>query len=157
MVAIEVAEEISCEDVFLGALGQDLALFEEEDVAKVGGDFFGMVGDEDDGRGGFQLTDVVEVLEETLSSQQVQADGGFIQDEELRAFHETAGDEEELALALREAGVGAADQVGTIDTGQHVNGLIELLLTILPVEDGGLVFAGQDDLLGQEVCGKALG
>ena len=67
MVAIEVAEEISCEDVFLGALGQDLALFEEEDVAKVGGDFFGMVGDEDDGRGSFQLADVVEVLEEALS------------------------------------------------------------------------------------------
>ena len=67
MVAIEVAEELGCEDVFLGTLGQDLALFEEEDVAKVGGDFFGMVGDEDDGRGGFQLTDVVEVLEETLS------------------------------------------------------------------------------------------
>ena len=67
MVAIEVAEEISCEDVFLGALGQDLALFEEEDVAKVGGDFFGMVGDEDDGWSGIQLADVVEVLEETLS------------------------------------------------------------------------------------------
>ena len=67
MVAIEVAEEVGCEDVFLGALGQDLAFLEEEDVAKVGGDFFGMVGDENNGRCSFQLTDVVEVLEEALS------------------------------------------------------------------------------------------
>ena len=67
LVAIEVAEEVGCEDVFLGTLGQDLALFEEEDMAKVGGDFFGMVGDEDDGGSGIQLADVVEVLEETLS------------------------------------------------------------------------------------------
>ena len=58
---------------------------------------------------------------------------------------------------MREAGIGAADQVGTVDTGQHVDGLIELLLPVLTVEDGGLVFAGQDDLFGQEVCGKALG
>ena len=70
MVAIEVAEEVGCEDVFLGTLGQDLALFEEEDVAKVGGDFFGNregLLPKKSGRGGFQLTDVVEVLEETLS------------------------------------------------------------------------------------------
>ena len=67
MVAIEVAQEVGCEDVFLGALGQDLALFEEEDVAKVGGDFLGMMGDLDDGRSGLQLADVVEVLEEALS------------------------------------------------------------------------------------------
>ena len=69
LVAIEVSEEVGCEDVFLGALGQDLALFEEEDMAKVGGDFFGMVGHENNGRGSFQLADVVEVLEETFSGQ----------------------------------------------------------------------------------------
>ena len=55
------------DDVLDAGMKATFAFFEEEDVAKVGGDFFGMVGDEDDGRGSFQLADVVEVLEETFS------------------------------------------------------------------------------------------
>ena len=83
-----------------GAGGVDAAGAEEEGVGEKGDDFLDVVGDEDEGRRALFRAEAGEEAEEVFAGEGIEAGAGFVEDEEGRAGHEGAGDEDALALAL---------------------------------------------------------
>ncbi len=86
------------------------------------GDFFDVVGDENDAGAAPAAGKRFDGGEETLPREGIEAGARFVKNEEARAGDEGAGDEHALALALREMGPRARGEVGDIEGGQESAG-----------------------------------
>ncbi len=84
--------------------GDDAAGAQHEGMREGRGDFFDVVGHEDEGGAAAAAREFFEEAEEFFPRDRIEPGAGFVENEELRASHEGTGDEHALALALREVG-----------------------------------------------------
>ena len=105
------------EDAFVCPGGEEAAGVEEEGVGEEGDDFLDVVGDEDEGGGAAFRAEALEEGEEVFAGEGIEAGAGFVEDEEGRARHECAGDEDALAFALGEDAPGSVGEVFRLDLG----------------------------------------
>jgi len=144
------------EDAFVCAGGEEAAGAEEEGVGEKGDDFFDVMGDEEEGGGAAFRAEAVEEGEEVFAGEGIEAGARFVEDEEGRAGHEGAGDEDALAFALGEDAPGTLGEIFRLDLdkeaegGSAVNGE-----GAAPVGDHG-VATGDDGGEGGFVVGDAL-
>ncbi len=105
-------------------------------MGEVGGDFFHVMGGEEDGGGVGQGGGAADGLKDEFAAGQIEAGAGFVEDEKAGPGGKSPRDEDALAFSRREHGVGAV-QEGARKT------------------DGFDDFAGDGDFLGGRVVEKA--
>src|SRR5690606_37995393 len=127
--------------------GLDLPAPHEQRVAEAGRDLLDVVGDEDDDRGAAVPGELGERRHELLPAAEVEAGGGFVEEEQLRVGHERAGDLHPLALALAQRAELAVGEVVHGAGGEQVAGPGEVVLVIaLPPPAGDAVGGREDDV-----------
>ena len=83
------------------------------------GDFFDMMGDEDQSGSGWIGAEALEEKEEFFAGHRIESCAGFVEDEELGFGHERASDEDALAFALAKDGPFAVGEVLGLDKPEH--------------------------------------
>ena len=114
------------------AVGDDGAV-EADDAGEVNGDGVDFVGGEDDGDAG--VVEVVEEVHYVVAGFDVDAGGGFVQQEEFGAADEGAGEEDALLLAAGELSDVAFGQAGDAQSLHHILGEFAFLFAE-PGEEG---------------------
>lgn len=92
------------EDVRARAGGDDAAGPQHQGVGEGRGDFFDVVGHEDEGGAAAAARERFEKTQEFFPRDRIEPGAGFVENEELRASYECTGDEHTLTFALREVG-----------------------------------------------------
>ncbi len=108
------------EDVCLGPVEEDSAIFEEDDAVDFGDDVVEVVGDEKDADAG--LGEVAKLLADFAEGWEVEAGGGFVEEEGVGVVNEGAGDEEAAGFAGREFVEPAVGQVSDFEAGHGLGG-----------------------------------
>lgn len=124
-----------------------------EGVGESGGDFLDVMGDEDEGGATGCPAQVFDELKKVFAGDRVKSGAGFVEDEELGAGHEGAGDEDPLPFALGEHGPGASGKVKTTDAAKEGGGGAAIGTPEWPPEIDHGAAAGGDG----EECGFVLG
>jgi len=112
----EVAEARSCQEVDLGAVGYDAAIFHHEDAVDLGGDVGDVVGDEEDA--GSLLGESAEQVAEFGLGSEIEGVGWLVEEEHLRGGNEGAADHDAALLAgrhLADGLVGEGDGVNLVE------------------------------------------
>ena len=94
--AVHFVQDVGCDDAVGGAVGDDAAV-EAHDAGEVYGHGVDFVGGEDDGDAG--VVEVVEEVHDIVAGFDIDAGGGFVQEEEFGAADEGAGEEDALLLS----------------------------------------------------------
>ena len=95
-----------------GAGGDHAAGTEQERVGEAGQNFFDVVRDQDEGGAVFPAGECLQKAEKLFTGDGIQAGARLVENEQPRASHESAGDEDTLALALGEKLPLAIDETG---------------------------------------------
>ena len=149
----KVAQVGRGEDVGLGAVGQDAALFEEDDAFHLGRDLLDAVGDQDEGLAlGNQAAHQPDVLEAGL---QVEAVGGLVQDEDVGVVDERARQQKPPLLPrghLPEGGIRQAANAEHLHERVRARHLLGRVHLVGPDADAG-VEARENDVPSAHVVG----
>ncbi len=122
---------------------------EQEDVVGIGEEFFEVVGDGDHRRAVRFFVEAGEGGEDGFARGEIEAGGGFVEDEQFRVADEGAGDEAAHALAGGEGEVALRGLCGEADLREEVAGVFPLVGRGVDVADGeGGEVAGDDDIEG---------
>jgi len=109
----EVAEAGGSEELGLGAVGYDAAVFHHEDAVDLGGDVGDVVGDEEDA--GSLLGEATEQVAEVGLGGEVEGVGGLVEEEHLGRCDEGAADHDAALLAGGHLAYGLAGEGDGVD------------------------------------------
>ena len=102
-----MGEAFGGEDAGVWAGGEESSGAEEERVGEKRDDFLHVMGDEEERGRAALRAEALEKGEEVFAGEGIEPGAGFIEDEQRRAGHERAGDEDALAFALGEDAPGS--------------------------------------------------
>lgn len=145
------AEGFGGDDPGGGALGDEASVFHEEDARGAWGEFLDVVGDHEDGWGLGVGEDGFDGGEDVFAAGDVEAGGGFVEDEQFGEVDEGAGDEGASLLAGGEQGEPVVESVAESDESEQVACALALVGGGGVVEADGVEEAGEDGVGGGEV------
>ena len=150
--AVDLRQDVRPQHVRRRAQGGDAALVEQQDLRGFRRQFFEVVGDHHDrGRGRAGAVHHVDGGQDLFAGEQVEAVGGFVEQQKFRFDRQRAGDEAAHAFAAAHGGVGVGRDVGEADEGEEAVGVGFHLGGDGVVEADAAEEARQHDL----ACGEA--
>lgn len=140
-----MAEVLFGENGFAAAAGGDFPGFEDQAGGEFGQDVFDALGNEDDGEIGAGGGEVRNGAEEVLAPGDVEVDAGFVENHQLRAGHQGAGDEDFDLLSRGHGDDGAIRQMLGAQSLHVPEGEGFLFGRCVAEEADGAVEAGEND------------